>query len=528
MIEISYKALHHLTAEGLFFRLDLPRLDFQGGEAAIGWRSARLPVAESPDASILCFLSSQIEARSADGAHRITARLGRSCFVHLQDKPTLSPRCYTYWATIHCGNLPAGTEGRFEVEITTESQPDSTPAALAIDTSLPRYRFQGFGGNYCFQLESPITEYTLSNLTSRWARAEMSLALWNGPASDQPGTRLHAELELMRGMHARGIPYVASVWHLPEGLSDRIGHITSYLLHARERYGVEPDLFSFNEPDLGIHVLFTPEEHRLLLRDLGARLAQLGLKTELLLGDVSNPRNTLAYLQPALADPDAMRHVGAVAFHSWGSTPAAQYNEWASLAERLGLPLLITELGADPEAYQGRAYDSYDYGLVELRQFHELLQHARPHAAIYWEFTADYALCRLAEGVPEPTGRFWLLKHFTCLTPPGAEVLATASSHSDVLLTAFRKDGAYALHIANLTAARIATVTGLPPEILNWRAVLTTETQGFEEQPPLTTSNGSLALSLPPRSLLTLLASPSPTAPPGSASPTPHSAPSSP
>lgn len=504
LIEISYKALHHLTAEGLFFRLDIPRLDFQSGEASIGWRSVRLPESTPPDPSLLCFISSQVEARSPSGAHRVKARLSRACFVHLQDQPAQCPRAYTFWVTIHCGNLPAGTEGRFEVELTTHSAPNTAPANLTLDAGTARYTLQGIGGNYCFQLESPVTQYTLQHLTSRWARAEMSLAQWSGPSSDQPGSRIRTELQLMRRLQDQGIPYVASVWHLPKGLTDRIQHISSYLLHAREQHGVEPDFFSFNEPDLGIHVRFTPEEHRLLLRDLGTRFARLSLKTKLLLGDVSNPRGTISYVQPTLDDPEALRYAGAVAFHSWGSTSAAQYNEWADLAERLSLPLLVTEVGADPEAYRGRAYDSYDYGLVELCQFQELLLHARPQAVIYWEFTADYALCRVGESGVEPTGRFWLTKHFTDLTPANAKALATTSDHAKVLITAFAGEDAIAIHIANLGDARQATLTGLPEQIAAWRPILTTEQQGYAEQPTLEPAQGALQLTLPARSLLTL------------------------
>ena len=229
----------------------------------------------------------------------------------------------------------------------------------------------------------------------------MSLAQWNGPASDQPGSRIRTELQLMRRLQDQGIPYVASVWHLPEGLTDRIRHVSSYLLHAREQYGVEPGLFSFNQ---------------------------------------------------------------------------------------------------------------------------ELLLHARPQALIYWEFTAGYSLCRVAGSGVEPTGRFWLTKHFTDLTPANARALATASDHPKVLITAFAGESSIAVHIANLSDARQATLTGLPAQIAAWRPILTTGQQGYAEQPSLEPAQGALQLTLPARSLLTLVAAPSPTAPPDSASSTPHTA----
>jgi len=50
----------------------------------------------------------------------------------------------------------------------------------------------------------------------------------------------------------------------------------------------------------------------------------------------------------------------------------------------------------DPGAYKNRMYDSYAYGLREAAQFQDLLRYARPQALIYWQFTEDYGLDRLA------------------------------------------------------------------------------------------------------------------------------------
>ena len=225
----------------------------------------------------------------------------------------------------------------------------------------------------------------------------------------------------------------------------------------------------------------------------------------MLLADVSNPRGTHTYAQPAAFDAEAMKYVGAVSFHSWGGASQAQYEAWAELAERLGLPLLVAELGTDAGGWRGRSFDSYWYGIDEARMYQELLLYARPQGAMYWEFTADYSLVRLAGDTILPTGRFWLTKHFTDLTPPRSQVLATRSDHPKVLITAFEREGEYAVHIANVSAARDAILTGLPRHVTRWRAVQTTEEQGFAELAPVAAEDGGLRLSLPARSLLTLI-----------------------
>jgi len=162
--------------------------------------------------------------------------------------------------------------------------------------------------------------------------------------------------------------------------------------------------------------------------------------------------------------------------------------------------LLVTELGTDPSGWQGRAFDSFYYGLGEVRMYQELLLYARPQAAMYWEFTADYSLLDTEQ---QPTARFWFTKQFTDLTPADSEALTTASGNSKVLFTAFRKDGRHTLHIANLGPARQVYVEGMPNG--DWRGVRTGERENFADfVVGPTSSMGAMVLALPERSLVTL------------------------
>jgi O-glycosyl hydrolase len=541
LLSLEYTALDDLVAEGLYFRINIPWLDFKGGEVTIGARSVKLPEAPPANVNLLAGETPRLDARGPAAALAWAAQFSRPLYVNLQDKSTDSPKNFAFWVYLHRGTLPAGTTGSFDLELTIDGQPDTTPAGLVVDVEAPVYRFDGFGGNYCFQIESPVTAYTLANLNSRWARTEMSMVEWepqndNGSpyetdwerlaARDRPDTRLRREFELMRTLQERGIPFAASIWRLPEWLlGDRdskrpddqrrvidpalwdelLEAIGSYLLYAREVYGVEPDLFSFNEPEIGIRILFSAQEHRDAIRRIGAHLAGLGLKTRMLLGDVSNPRGTHTYTLAAEADAEAMQYVGAISFHSWGGATPAQYAAWTSLAARVQRPLLVAELGVDPSAWQGRAYDSYWYGIEELRMYQELMLYARPQGTMYWEFTGDYALVRQEGANLVPTGRFWLTKHLTDLTPPGAMVLATRSDHPKVLVTAFEREGAYTVHIANLSAGRDAELTGLPRHVASWRAVLTSESDSYRDLEPLAAEDGGMRVALPARSLLTLV-----------------------
>ncbi|MFZ4397870.1 MAG: hypothetical protein ACOYOU_19850, partial [Kiritimatiellia bacterium] len=351
-------------------------------------------------------------------------------------------------------------------------------------------------------------------------------------AHDSEGSNLRREFLLAQQIQTSGIPYSITIWRLPEWCYEKpvkgwrtaggavkegiwpeiLECIGSYLVYAKKTYGVEPDYFSFNEPNNNTYVKFTPEDHRDAIRRIGAHFKELGLKTRMLLGDVS-VIGEYDFILPAAGDAEAMRYVGALSFHTWFGAEPAGYEKWAAAATRLGLPLLVGEVGVDPSAWAGK-YRSFDYGLREVRLYQDLIRYARPQGTMQWEFTSDYGL--VDEEKDPSTGavklvphvRFWFMKHFCDLTPADADVLETGSDSSDIMVTAFRGRGArggeFTLHIANFGRSCVAALAGLPAGLGPLRAVRTSQTESFNELPNVTPEQGSLTLTMARRSLLTL------------------------
>ncbi|MGB9604931.1 MAG: hypothetical protein ACPL88_03520, partial [Bryobacteraceae bacterium] len=463
---------------------------------------------------------------SHDGTRTLEIRLDSPRPIALVDRWDPEGRSWQIRVTLARGPIEPGAVPPLSVRLQLlTALPAPPPARLAIQKNAPGRPFHGFGGNYCWSNQSPVATYTFQNLRLAWGRAEMKLLAWDRER-DNPGPALRADFERMRQFHQRGIPYVISVWWLPERFyvdpyeKPRRAHfrridpekwdellelIGSYLLYAKRTYGVEPDLFSFNEANIGVYVGLTPEEHARVIERIGAHFQKLGLKTRLLLGDATGPRDTHNYVLAAASQPKAAMFAGAVAFHSWGGATPEQYRAWGEVAEWLGLPLLVTELGVDAQAYHTRAWDSYHYGLREARMIQEILAHARPQALLYWQFTNDYSLVRVRhDGGIEPTARFWLIKHFTDLTPQPGELLQVVSDQPEVLASAFRSQTGYAVHVLNLGAARTLELEGLPEAA--WTATLTTEASWFQQRPAGRSDQGKLALPSPARCLLTLTA----------------------
>ncbi len=553
-LRVTVTAEDDLDVEGVFLFVGVPIETFSGGrcELSAGGQpvtAAELPATQPQDRHFLNGTGTALRMTDARGDVELTMTLDRPCVVRVQDTREWHGTTYNPYVELHGGPMQKGQSASLVAAFRLTGRPDRSPARLTVNPNQERYRLDGFGGNYCFSIESPVTQYTLDNLHVAWARTEMTPAEWepeNDNASpdqtdrevlrshDQPDSNLRREFLLAQQLQRRGVPYVISIWDLPEWLyaeaeegrrgsgrrvppekwPELLECLGSYLLYAREQYGVEPDLFSFNEPEYGVRVKLTPEEHRDAIKSIGAHFEKLGLKTRMLLADVSNPRDTTAYAMPAAQDPEAMRHVGAVAFHSWGGASPEQYAAWGDLAERLGLPLLVTELGVDAN-WRAVPLDTFRYALREVRMYQDLLLYARPQGTMQWEFTSDYSTVDVewpASGGARltPKKRFWFVKHFCNLTPAPAVALGTESDNPNVLITAFRSADArgaapaYALHIANFGSERAATLTGLPAGLSELRSVRTSETESFADLGPVPVQGGMLELTLAANSLLTL------------------------
>jgi hypothetical protein len=506
-----------MDVKAIELTLDLPRLTFLNGKAGpvtLGPTKPGSPTVYEAQTAFIHFAN-------ATNSIQLDATFDHPIAITLVDRWDTRGRSFQLRATLLKGPIRAGEKCSLTTTLQlTTSQPPPKPAHLTLDSNQPRYAFHGFGGNYCWDTRSAVAAYTMDNLKVAWARSEMKLIEWDKHRNN-PSEQLRGDFDMMRRFGRQHIPFVISIWWLPERFytdayeqpksahnrlikpekwDELLELISSYLLHLKREYSVEPDLFSFNESNIGVYVNFTPQTHLEAIKRIGAHFRKQGLKTKMLLGDATGPKDTHKFVLEAASDPEALDYVGAVAFHSWGGGTPERYAAWGDLAEWLKLPLLVTELGVDAQAYHNRAYTSYHYGIEEARMTQELLLYARPQGTQFWQFTNDYSLARTRENQVEPTQRFFLMKHFTDLTPQHSTVMKTASDQPNVLFTAFRKGETYTLHILNTGAAREADLTGLPQA--NWRMTETTELAPYQSR----ILQEPAHLMLPAHSLVTLTA----------------------
>ena len=526
------------------FTVSFPASRFATGQLIVGQQKITLPAKLAEPIYLFNGNAPALVFRDAAGTVEVHITAPGQPKITVQDGRKWDQE-FTAMIFVHSGHLPRGTEARLEVTLHAAGEVDQSPVALTVDPSTVRYRLLGIGGNYCFNIESPVTAYTLENLDVAAARTEISMRLWAPrriesandrdwkpfAAADTPDSRLRREFLLMQRFSRAGIPYASSIWRMPLWMATPVGQrqgnqvrvriaeenwpdvlrcLGTYLLYAKEKYGAEPDWFCFNEPNIGVDVLLTPEEHRDAMKRVGAHFAALGLKTKWMIADAAGPRGTHVYARPAIEDPEAMRYAGAVSFHSWNGASPEQYNAWAEMAEKLKLPLMVAEAGVDPFAWQGGRYRTFAYAVREMTHYAELLLHARPQYILLWEYTGDYSLLA-SEQAPSRltlTERFCFQKHWCDLTPRGSEALATTGS-GPVLATAFRCGGAggragLTIHLANPEWERQVTIAGIPPAVGPLRIIRTAKGELFREVGVVTPTEAGIRLTLPAESLTSL------------------------
>jgi len=555
---LTVGARSEIAVEGIFCYLFLP-VSLFSEEEVVFWRGPKALARTILPDQARSFDEPQIQI--ADGADRVVLRRGACEFelrldrpktVTLQDERPWGAADYAlFWPIFRGPRLTPGQSVRFTCDIRLQGRPTVEPLRLTVRAAGSSDRFEGFGGNFVYGLEGPMATALVERLEPVRARLEMALHEWependnDSPeeanwayyeARDAEGTSLRRSFDLAAFLNRRRVPIALAIWDLPEWMyegpprgrwvgrrtiapaqwPELLESIGTYLKYMRTRYGVEPDLLSFNEPDLGVRILFSSEGHAEAIRRIGAYLAAQGLRIRLVLGDTASPRETASYGVYAVSDPTARRHVGAVSFHSWGGGTPDDFLSWQTLARRVNAPLMVMEAGLDPEAWRMPAIlETPLYAIREAAHYLQILQHARPQSMLIWEYSDDYPLLRSVreEGGTirlEETVRYRFLEQLVRETPRPAQILDVASGRSDAA-AAFRGQGpesrpCWVLHTINHSAARPLEIRGAPAG-WSYRAIIR-EVSGAIHRVTVEEAEGTLSLRMPAWSLVTVRGEP--------------------
>ncbi len=530
--EIQITSTTNIPMQGVFFAIALPGADYAGGsvqwiEPASGAETPVSLAAAPPSGTNLYLRASAKGVRLVAPRRQIESSFPGPAQLVIRDVRNRGNRDIEVCFPLSLGDLTNGQNVHAAFTIKATGEVDKSPARLVMDTSRPGRRYDGMGGN--FRIQSPADaaqiQYNLDNLRIAWGRVAMPLDRWQpnqdadplGAATTGPlNTSVREAMEMAQKLARRTIPTIISIWSAPgwalaAGGSGRGGRarinpeqwdkvcksIGSYLEYMKRAFGSEPVLFSFNESDMGINVLQSPQEHADAIKRLGAYFVSRGLKTRMLLGDTGNPTGD-KFIDAALADAEAAKYIGAVSFHSWNSGTTEQYTHFSQAARQLNVPLLVAEGGLDPSAHQYRAiFLEPWFCLNEIAQYVEICRVAQPLSILHWQLTADYSILTGGNGGRplQPAQRFWDIKQLG-MTAPDSRAMQITCDNPKVISCAFADHGGCVVHLVNNGAARTATVSGLPAGIKEMRAFVTDSRRGMQEADRVPVVQGTVQLPL--------------------------------
>jgi hypothetical protein len=280
--------------------------------------------------------------------------------------------------------------------------------------------------------------------------------------------------------------------------------IADWLEFLKSQYGVEVELFSFNEPDYGVEVHHSPEEHAVVNKVLGSTFARRGLITRMLLGDTGACTvASTSMVEPTLADPSIAPYLGGIAFHTYHGITRPDLEAWAARAQRANLPLMVTESGGDSAAHRyPLIFTTPWFEHMEADDNLRIASICQPDTIMPWQLNADYSPLAGGgiygdHGPLRPTLRFWMLQQLGILRP-GAFWLPAQSSSSTVTVAALghKARGQYAIHMTNNGASRLVTIQGIPDGIRTMDILVSDSNRGLEKVATKGVVNGSITLML--------------------------------
>lgn len=547
-VQVDFLSRADTSITGVYFCITVPADDFSGARLEV-INPAPITLAGPPPGNEKEYLRMPGNGVRVKAANQwVEIGMPDTGEIFVKSDTVRSKTFYTVYLPVAGGLLTKGLTANRQFTVKAGGVVDKTPVEIVIDPSKPGRKWEGLGGNFRIQnvrVDPGVIDYCLANLTVNWGRVDMPWMLWHpadtlNPIEEARKGNLHPRvrmaMEMAQKLSKKGMPVIVSAWFAPDwaiigprargrGPDGQFGNpldpsrmdkiyasITDYILYLKEAYGVETIMFSFNESDLGIDVRQTAEEHRQLIKGLGAYFRSKGLNTKMLLGDTADG-NGYEFINPSLDDPEAIPYIGAVSFHSWRGWEDETLGKWAAAATRLNLPLLVGEGSIDAAAWRYPSiFREPKYALEEINLYTRILNICQPASILQWQLTADYSVLT-GGGVfgndqdpLTPTQRFWNLKQLA-ETPSGLAALPVECTSKTITCAAMGDagKGVYALHLVNNGATREVAVSGLPDKIKRFEVYVTDRNRAMEEGKKLRVSDGKVTLTVDAGSFVTLV-----------------------
>jgi glucuronoarabinoxylan endo-1,4-beta-xylanase len=421
-------------------------------------------------------------------------------------------------------------------------KPAST--AAAIDFGDAKQTIKGFGGSAAWyytkladdRLNVLFGTSLADSLGLSILRLRIDPAEWNATTKTADTTQWTAELATGAGAQARGALVFASPWSPPASLKivnkDRPNPVYSgrlnpsmygayaQYLNAYIRYAATRNVNLYavsvqNEPDWDPKdyesCLWNADEMKTWIGEHGAT-AVAGTTAKLMAPESLGFAQ--ATTEAVLADPKAANNIAILGGHLYGTQP-----DYAAAAAKLGKEVWMTEHFLDSvnkSASKASWQTSIDDAIAMAKEIHDGLTIAQYNAYVHWWLvnSNDATPTGLITSTGKPTYFGLGMKHYSYFIRPGyVRFDTTALPQKGVRVSAYGTpagavDSKTVVVMVNENATDITLTTSITPAgrtLSSLTPYRTTATATFEKQLAIGVSGNVFSISLPAKSITTLV-----------------------
>lgn len=284
-------------------------------------------------------------------------------------------------------------------------------------------------------------------------------------------------------------------------------NMAAFIIAAKQNWGIDIGSISIQNELLFIEpyksCIYNPQQVREAVRALMRKFKREGIATQIHLPeDMMFASRMLNSIIPTMQDPETRGFPGQFATHR--QEEFAGVRKWREATRPYNRQTWMTETSGHDQTWAG--------ALKMAGDMHDYLVGGNMSAWLYWQIAEPHSVFALMDST-RTSPKYFAAKHFYRYVRPGAVRVESASTHADVLASAFRHeaDGTLTLVLINRSDApqtvRLAVGgTGNPDSYQIFRS---DASQGCA--PAGIFRAGQPTLAMPPRSIATLFGKVKPT-----------------
>ncbi len=221
--------------------------------------------------------------------------------------------------------------------------------------------------------------------------------------------------------------------HLRADMYDEYAeNMAAFIIAAKQNYGIDIGSISIQNELLFIEpyksCIYNPQQVREAVRALMRKFKREGITTKIHLPeDMMFSGRMLNSIRPTMADPETRTFSGHFATHR--QEEFAGVKKWHEATKQYGRQTWMTETSGHDQTWPG--------ALKMANDMHDYLVGGNMSAWLYWQIAEPHSVFALMDSTRK-SPKYFAAKHFYRYVRPGAYRVESASTHPDVLVSAFR------------------------------------------------------------------------------------------